>query len=160
MPTNEEVVHQQILLNTHRRTLRHYLQQQATLGEAYAPPGITHGIAESRSNIQKIKQILRNWNVVVEDSPDDISEINSPNTAQSEYSPSPQIYRVRLREILITYFNDEELRNVAFAMGIDYENLSGTSKSGKARELIAYTERHNYFQDLVRLVWHLRPNIS
>ena len=42
---------------------------------------------------------------------------------------------VQLREFLTEYFNEEELRTVCFDLGIDYDNLGGEGKGGKAREL-------------------------
>jgi hypothetical protein len=65
------VSEQQRLLAMHRRTLKHYLNQQAQLGTAHAPPGIAHGIDEARENIQRVKDILRNWGIKVQDDPDD-----------------------------------------------------------------------------------------
>ncbi len=71
MSTQEEIQQQQELLATHRRTLAHYLQQQAALGSAYAPPGIAHGIHEARAAIVRIKNTLRGWGVAVADLPGD-----------------------------------------------------------------------------------------
>jgi hypothetical protein len=71
MPSQEQIDGQQQLLSTHRRTLAHYLRQQAELGSAYTPPGIASGIREARDSIQRIKKALRNWNIEVTDHPDD-----------------------------------------------------------------------------------------
>jgi len=73
MPDQQEISEQQALLATHRRTLAHYLSQQAMLGIAYAPPGVTHGIYEARDAIRHIKARLRDWAAPVEDHPDDES---------------------------------------------------------------------------------------
>ena len=58
-------------LAQHRATLDHYLGQVAQLGSAYAPPGITAGIRESRQEIWRIKARLRTTGQVVEDYLDD-----------------------------------------------------------------------------------------
>jgi hypothetical protein len=71
MSREEEIVHQQKLLATYRRTLAHYLTQQAALGAAHTPPGVAHGIGEARENITRIKGILRGWGLTVADEPDD-----------------------------------------------------------------------------------------
>lgn len=71
MPNQEDIANQHELLATHRRTLNQLLRQQAQIGEAYAPPAITNGIDESRANIRRIKATLREWDVPVEDHPDD-----------------------------------------------------------------------------------------
>ena len=71
MTNQEEIVAQEELLNIYRRNLRKYLKQQALQGEAFMQPGVTNGIREAREQIGRIKGILRNWKVVVEDYPDD-----------------------------------------------------------------------------------------
>ncbi|MDQ2997348.1 MAG: hypothetical protein M3R61_09875 [Chloroflexota bacterium] len=67
----EEVAEQQRLLATYRRTLGIYLQQQAEISRAYSPPSILNGISEARSQIRRIKIILRDNNVDITDDPDD-----------------------------------------------------------------------------------------
>jgi hypothetical protein len=71
MASPEEIAQELELLAIHRKTLAIYLKQQATFGEAYTPPANVHGVREARENIQRIKEILRGWNVQVEDGPDD-----------------------------------------------------------------------------------------
>ncbi len=88
MPTNEEIAQQQELLETNRRTLAHYIQQQAVHGgSAYAPPGVAHGIREARDNIHHIKTTLRGWGESVEDYPDDEETVQ---TASLIGVPPPQ----------------------------------------------------------------------
>lgn len=69
MANQEDIENQQNLLYAHRRTLTIYLEQRATLGSAYVPPGITNGIREAREEIRHIKATLRKWGVEVEDDP-------------------------------------------------------------------------------------------
>ena len=64
----------------------------------------------------------------------------------------------KLRDILVTYFNDNELRNLCYDLGIDYENLGGDAKSGKARELVDYCRRYDRLPDLEAACRRLRPN--
>jgi hypothetical protein len=47
----EQIVQQQELLATYRRTWAGYLVQQAMHGTAYAPPVLLHGIQECRNQI-------------------------------------------------------------------------------------------------------------
>lgn len=70
-PQQVDIVAQKELLEVHRRTLAVYLRQRAILSEAYTPPGVEHGISEARENIKRIKNILRGWNVAIDDYPDD-----------------------------------------------------------------------------------------
>src|SRR6185503_14426446 len=53
----------------------------------------------------------------------------------------PSIPAVKLRQILISHFNESELRDLCFDLGIDYEVLGGDDKTDKARELILYFGR-------------------
>ena len=67
---------------------------------------------------------------------------------------------VRWRQILITRFDEGELRILCFNLGIDYASLPGESKADKTRELIAYLERHARIPELVEVGRQLRPDIS
>src|SRR4051812_44609449 len=71
MASLEEVEEQRKILQSHRRTLQHYLNQQALLGSGFSPPAVTHGIAESRMQIQRLKTLLRSWNIEEPTHPDD-----------------------------------------------------------------------------------------
>lgn len=68
--------------------------------------------------------------------------------------------RFELYKILVGRFDDEELRTLCFALGLDYDNLRGDGKSGKARELITYLERRNEIPQLVEIGEQLRSDIS
>jgi len=94
MPSQDDVKHQQNLLDINRRNLAHYLRQQDTLGAAYTPPGIVNGILEARANIKRIKGILSGWGKVVEDHPDDDEQATqSSSTAPISQRAATQIGR-------------------------------------------------------------------
>ncbi|MCA9948972.1 MAG: hypothetical protein KDE48_04965 [Anaerolineales bacterium] len=65
---------------------------------------------------------------------------------------------IRLRQVLSNYFNESELQDIAFDLGVDYENLPGRAKGDKARELIAYLERRGRISELEQKCNQLRPN--
>jgi hypothetical protein len=72
MLDEETIIHQQTLLETYRRNLRHLLRQVAQYGgETTAPIPVINGIQETRANIRQVKAILRATGVTVEDLPDD-----------------------------------------------------------------------------------------
>src|SRR5689334_19562417 len=71
MLAQDIIKEQRQLLDTHRRTLAHYLSQQATLSTAYTPPGVKHGIEEARESIRHIKSFLQAMGVEVEAHPND-----------------------------------------------------------------------------------------
>lgn len=105
MPLQEDIDTQQFLLQQHRATLAHYLGQRARLGEAYEPPGVGSGIAEARAEVQRIKSVLRGWDVTVKDLPDDIASpsprriLPPPQTRfwpfgrRGGYAPDPDVTR-------------------------------------------------------------------
>lgn len=63
----------------------------------------------------------------------------------------------RLREVLIKYFDDGELRDLCFDLDIRYDDLAGAGKKDKARELVAFCERHDRTADLIGAILRLRP---
>jgi uncharacterized protein len=54
----------------------------------------------------------------------------------------------QLLQTLTDHFSDDELRTLCFKLGVDYEDLPGQSRAAKARELVAYCERHDRVVDL------------
>ena len=67
---------------------------------------------------------------------------------------------VAIHELLTQHFSAEELRTLCFRLGIEYDDLSGNGRADKARELVAYCQRHNLLQDLQRAVTQARPNVT
>lgn len=67
---------------------------------------------------------------------------------------------VQLHEFFTTRFDEEELRTFCFERGIDYDNLPGRGKASKARELVAYYERHDRIRELKELARLSRPGVS
>ena len=59
--------HQRKLLKIHRTNLSVYLKRQEQFGEEQTPPIVIHSINHAHQEIQRIKAILRGWNVAVED---------------------------------------------------------------------------------------------
>lgn len=66
----------------------------------------------------------------------------------------------QLRVILDERFNESELRDLCFDLDIDYDSLSGTSKSDKARELIDRLRRYQRIPALQTRLQQFRPDIS
>jgi hypothetical protein len=65
-----------------------------------------------------------------------------------------------LRQLLTDLFDDGELRTLCFDLRIEYENLPGLSKADKARELVAYVNRHGRRADLLAICRRLRPKAA
>jgi formylglycine-generating enzyme required for sulfatase activity len=57
-------------------------------------------------------------------------------------------------------FDEEELRTLAFELGIGYDNIAGTTRTGKAREMISALDRQGRIDELYVLCARKRPNIA
>lgn len=66
----------------------------------------------------------------------------------------------KIRQNLNRIFNVGELRELCFDLGIDYDNLSGTRKTDKIIDLIAYFERRQKLDELISICRELRPNLN
>ncbi len=67
---------------------------------------------------------------------------------------------LKLDQILVSYFDESELRTLCFDLNVDYESLPGDGKADKAREFIRYLERRKLISDLVKVGKRLRPQAS
>ncbi len=65
-----------------------------------------------------------------------------------------------LRHMLLTRFDENELRTLCFDLGVDYDDLPAIGKSNKGRELIAYLERRSRIHELIRVGSEMRPDID
>src|SRR5262245_8553318 len=87
----DEVAEQQRLLETYRHTLAIYLRQQGEFGGvAYCPPAVLNGIDEARQNIARIKALLQDAQIDVDDDPDDEAPAGwVPNRREHNVARSP-----------------------------------------------------------------------
>lgn len=60
---------------------------------------------------------------------------------------------VALRRALVNYFDMEELRTLCFDLGVDFDELKGSGKGAKARELVAFWQHQG---DLTPLLTAIR----
>jgi hypothetical protein len=56
-------------------------------------------------------------------------------------------------------FGMEDLQDIAFRLGVDFDTLPGDTKSGKAREMVRYMVVRNRLSELRRLMNEMRPGI-
>jgi hypothetical protein len=66
---------------------------------------------------------------------------------------------VRLRQILSSRFDMDELRTLCFDLGVDFDDLPVQGKSNKARELVGHLARRNQISHLISVGQELRPDI-
>ncbi|MBP8000426.1 MAG: phosphotransferase [Chloroflexi bacterium] len=131
------------------------LQKQPDCGRLFSPPTP----ATSTPATTEHNTIIHNVTGQVHTGSGNINiQIATPSTSPEpalQYRPSS---RVAFLNILKQYFNLGELQELCLELGIDYENLAGTSKSDKARELLLHCERHGLSNRLVQLSHLQRPN--
>jgi hypothetical protein len=90
MLSQEDIRHQQTLLNTYRRNLTHLVRQAASFGsEDAAPLHIVNSLDDTRTNIRRIKGILRGWGVIIDDLPDEGALDAAATTQPSSAPPYP-----------------------------------------------------------------------
>jgi hypothetical protein len=70
---------------------------------------------------------------------------------------SSEIDPVRLRDLLLAGFNEEDLKDLTFSLGIEYDDLRGGNRSAKARELVAYCIRDSRLDELLAAAKKIRP---
>jgi hypothetical protein len=67
--------------------------------------------------------------------------------------------RARLRQLLTNHFDKSELRTLCFDLGIEYDDLPGTSRADKAIEFIKHLERRQRIHELVAMGTQMRPDV-
>lgn len=67
---------------------------------------------------------------------------------------------VQLFQRIDQHFNDGELRDLAFQLNVEYQDLEGSAKRDKARELVTYMQRHGRLSELISRVAALRSNVT
>lgn len=66
--------------------------------------------------------------------------------------------RIRLKELMVRYFNKEELEDLCFDLGIDKDDLPNATKPELAKEIILYCERHGMLERLLDICRRQRPH--
>lgn len=62
--------------------------------------------------------------------------------------------------ILDSRFSESEVKNLCFVLGVRYDDLPGTGKKDKTRELIAFLDRHGRFSEFLKAGKEERPDIN
>jgi len=82
-----------------------------------------------------------------------MAQVSTP-ASNSSGLPSPTL----IRDEVIRLYDDGELRTLCMDLGIDYEDLAGDRKSGKAQDLVAYMQRQERLSELVNTIKRQRPH--
>jgi hypothetical protein len=62
--------------------------------------------------------------------------------------------------VLDTRFSMEELQEVCFELGLEWDDLAGGTRGAKARELINFLRRRGRLEALVDIIGRNRPDIA
>ena len=65
----------------------------------------------------------------------------------------------QLRENLVEYFSQEELRSLCFDLGVDWDRLRGEEKAGKVTALLTSLDNTGRIPELTERCTGLRPNV-
>lgn len=63
-----------------------------------------------------------------------------------------------IRDLLTTYFNNSELKDLCFRLGLDWDDIAGDTRPEKAQELVLRLQRTGRLPELQTLVQTLRPH--
>lgn len=66
---------------------------------------------------------------------------------------------VLVQHALNQFFDLGELRQLAFEVGVEFDNLQGNRKEDKARELVLFVDRRGQLEMLVQQIGLMRPNV-
>ncbi len=64
----------------------------------------------------------------------------------------------KLLDLISRHFSEDELKTLCFELGIEFEDLGGVGKTGKARELLQFCRRNDKLQELVAALRAKRPD--
>ncbi len=65
-----------------------------------------------------------------------------------------------LHYLIAQSFNSDELQDLCLRLGEEYENIPGTGRAAKARELVLYMQRRQRLPALVELAKQFRPTLK
>lgn len=133
IPTEQDIAAQLDLLQAHRMTLTVYLRQVALVGELSAPPAVINGIHKAREEINRIKQVLHDWKITVDEHPDD-------NWPQLKISGQVETYKETTYTTGSTTFS-ELISHQSTTLDFN-ENRSYREQQDMYRDLAKYIDRY------------------
>jgi hypothetical protein len=99
--------------------------------------------------------------IVIAGPPVEAEPIAPPEAGDEQGALTARQYdTLSLYRRLTEHFDEEELRDLCFRLDVDYDDLPGAGKAGKARNLITYHERRRKVPALIDMCRQLRPNVD
>lgn len=86
------------------------------------------------------------------------SSVNSASIGTQDYMLLATD-KVRFRQLMTEHLGEEDLINMCYDLGIDYESLPGQGKAAKTRELLLFAQRRGKDKDLLNYFLAIRPNV-
>jgi len=115
-----------------------------TIRDAFKKYQVVDYIAKDNFGIQTFLQAVQDALTQSED-----------DAGQEVPTPTPTVTPMTLRLTLEERFDLEEIKNLCFDLDIDFDSLRGEGK--KAREVVAYCQRHDRLEELATRIATLRP---
>ncbi len=82
------------------------------------------------------------------------------DSQQSPPAGLPNEFSIELMRILNSAYTLDEIRTLCFELDVDFDNLSGDTKAGKARELILWGKRSGTLQLIQDTIKSGRPDVE
>ena len=89
-----------------------------------------------------------------------IARSSSAAAVDSTQKQTTREHKSSLHKILITGYNQEELKTLCFRLGVEHDDLPGEGRIAKARELITYLDRRSKIHELIEIAKLQRPDAS
>jgi nucleoside phosphorylase len=86
-------------------------------------------------------------------------DIQAAPASRTKREPPGQSGNRALRVALASAYNIAELKQLCFDLGVDWDEISGNTKSEKIVELVLYVRRRSKFDELVDMVNRERENL-
>jgi hypothetical protein len=67
---------------------------------------------------------------------------------------------IYLQTQLVEFFSLNDLQDLCFKLGLDFDELAGEGKTGKARELVIYCRNRGLLEQLLTEAQKARPNLA
>jgi hypothetical protein len=143
-----------------------YLKDKDARGDDQ--PGEGDEGEDSKAKLADLKRELQTEHVVsVYKNPDQLATkvvIDLHNLIKERRLPPPagdaQPTPNELRLVLVMHFDLEELKDLCFALGVNFDDLRGEGRSSKARELVLFMQRRRRLGELLTQVLDARPDVD
>jgi hypothetical protein len=90
--------------------------------------------------------------------PQDVREYLRQRLNRRPVSANPELV-VLIQHALSQFFDRDELNQLSFELGVEFDNLPGSTREAKARELVQFVDRRGQLEILVEHIREMRPNV-